>query len=258
MPLESFSRQTHMTLTADQLADALLKGGQRAAVENFLLSGDPDVPIFPEALVQVEVAKALRDHLNLSSVELEATTERLLQAASGRALGDPERPCVTRPGEIDIVGWSHFVPQVLVEVKDQIGGTDDGIVADALRIQELLSITHRWGEDAPHSKLPRFGALLYYVGKNSQQYERGRHLASQFIPFADRTVESSLKNIRKILDTARYSMLVKKARVVDSARDAGPDPELVGTQDEEQVSNKEQFTYCVVCVLHALGTSAGV
>ncbi len=239
-----------MKVTAESLANALLHGGRAAAVENFLLSQDADVPIYPESLVQVEVAKALRDRLHLTGIELEASTERIVRAASGRKFGDPLYPSLTRPGEIDIVGWLHVVPQVFVEVKDQISGTDDGVVADVLRIQELLSISHRWGEAGPQARTPRFGAVLYYVGKNSQQYKKGRHLAAQFIPFADRTVDTSLMNIRKVVDATRFELLIKKIRVVDSAKDGAPDPELVGTADEESVSGSEQFTYCVACVVN--------
>ena len=142
-----------------------------------------------------------------------------------------------------------------MEVKDQIGGADDGVVADVLRIQELLSISHRWGETSPQARTPRFGAVLYYVGKNSQQYKKGRHLAAQFIPFAERTVATSLKNIRKVVDVSRFDLLVKKSRVVDSAKDGAPNPELVGTEDEETVSGSEQFTYCVACVFWQLQPS---
>lgn len=42
---------------------------------NFHLTDDADVPIFPEALVQVEVARALRKLLGFSAIEMEAATE---------------------------------------------------------------------------------------------------------------------------------------------------------------------------------------
>lgn len=242
-----------MTLTADALANALLKGGQAAALLNFELSGDPDVPIHPESLVQVAVAQALRDELQLASVELEVDTERLVQAASGRGLSDPSFPQDIREGRVDIVGWSTLLPQVFVEVKDQISGTDDGIVADILRVQELMSIPHKLGLN---SKLPRFGAVLYFVGKNSREYRKGRHLASQFIPYADRTVATSLKNVQRVIDISRFRLLVKKLRVLDSAADGPPDPLLVNTEFEETVSGREQFTYCVVCVLQDMQTGS--
>lgn len=237
-----------MTITAENLADVLLTGGQSAAAENFLLSQDADVPIFPEALVQVEVARALRD-LKFSSIEMEAATDRIVKVASGRKPDDCEFPDIGRVGEIDIVCWNNFVPQVFVEVKDQISGSDDGIVADTLRLQELLRIVHRWGVNTPQVRVPRYGAIVYYVGKNAGQYKKGRHLTSQLIPFANRTVATSLKNVRKIVDQTRFTLLTKKIRVVDSAKDGPPSPELVGTEDEETVSGAEQLTYCVVCVL---------
>jgi Holliday junction resolvase-like predicted endonuclease len=235
-------------ITAEILADALLTGGRAAAAENFLLSQDADVPIFPEALVQVEVARALRE-LNFSSIEMEAATDRIVKIASGRKSDDLEFPDIGRVGEIDIVCWHDFVPQVFVEVKDQISGSDDGIVADMLRLQELLRIAHRWGGNSPQVHIPRYGAVVYYVGKNNGQYKKGRHLTSQLIPFANRTVATSLKNLRKIVDETRFTLLTKKVRVADSAKDGRPRPELVGTEDEETVSGDEQLTYCVVCVL---------
>lgn len=238
-----------VSITADNLADALLAGGHAAAQENFLLSQDDDVPIFPEALVQVEVARALRERLNFSGIEMEAATERIVRAASGRKPDDPNFPNIERVGEIDIVCWQHFVPQVFVEVKDQITGSDDGIVADALRLQALLRIVHKWGVSAPQARVPRFGAILYFVGKNAQQYKKGRHLAAQFIPFANRSVTTSLENVRKVIDESKFTLITKKSRVLDSAKDGPPNPELVGTADEDTVSGAEQFTYCVACVI---------
>lgn len=243
-----------MMITPDNLADALLAGGHAAAQENFLLSQDADVPVFPEALVQVEAARALRERLSFDSIEMEAATERIVRAASGRKPCDPDFPEIERVGEIDIVCWQAFAPQVFVEVKDQISGSDDGIVADMLRLQALLRIVHRWGAKGPHARIPRYGAVLYFVGKNAQQYKKGRHLASQFIPFADRSVATSLKNVRKVIDETKFTLLTKKARVLDSAKDGPPNPELVGTEDEDTVSGAEQFTYCVACVLFESAT----
>jgi hypothetical protein len=134
-------------------------------------------------------------------------------------------------------------------VKDQITGTDDGVASDVQRMQELLSITHRWGGSAPQSRLRRYAAVVYFVGKSASQYKKGRHLASQFMPFADRTVATSLKNLHKVLDKTKFHSLVRKQRVVDSAIEGSPDPELVGTQDEELVSGLERFTYCVCVVI---------
>ena len=246
-----------MQLTLNNLADALLAGGHAAAVENFFFTQDWDVPIYPEALVQVEVAKALRERLNFSSIELEASTERIVMAASGRSPLDSQFPDIGREGKFDIVCWNTFVPQVFVEVKDQVGSSGDGVVSDMLRMQEVLKIAHRWGPSAPQSKLPRYGGALYFVGRSSKQYKKPRHLASQFIPFADRTVATIVTNLMKVVDKTRFDLLVKKARVADSAKDGPPNIELVGTEDEETVSGSEQFTYCVACVLlerPALGT----
>jgi Holliday junction resolvase-like predicted endonuclease len=240
-----------VNLTSVDVADTLLAGGYAAAHENFLLSQDPDVPIFPEALVQVEVARALK-RLHFSSIELEANTERIARATSGRKPCDEDFPDTGRPGEIDIVCWQSFVPQVFVEVKDQISGSDDGLVADMLRMQQLLSIVHRWGADNPMNRIARYGSVLYYVGKNAVNYKKARHLASQFIPFADRSVSTSLANLRKVVDNSKYTLLTKKIRVIDSAKDSPPEPELVGTEEEEMASGHEQFTYCVVCVLSKL------
>ncbi|WP_370678851.1 hypothetical protein [Comamonas sp. GB3 AK4-5] len=238
-----------VNLTPDALADVLLLGGHAAAVENFLLTNDEDAPVYPEALVHVEVARMLRERLNFSSIELEATTERLVCAASGRSPGDPDFPDIGRDGKFDIVCWNGFVPQVFVEVKDQISGADDGIVADMLRMQSMLQIVHRWGPRAPHTKVSRYAAVLYFVGKNTDQYKKKRHLASQFIPFANRSVNTTVRNIRRVVDSSRFDLLVKKTRVHDSAKDAPPNLELVGTAEEETVSGSEQLTYCVVCVL---------
>jgi Holliday junction resolvase-like predicted endonuclease len=239
-------------ITAEILADALLVGGRTAAAENFLLSQDADVPIFPESLVQVEVAKALRK-LKFSGIEMEAATDRIVTAATGRTANDSDFPDIGRVGEIDIVCWNEWVPQVFVEVKDQISGSDDGIVADMLRLQEILRIAHRWGRNAPQAKVPRFGAIVYYVGKNAGQYTKGRHLASQLIPFASRTIATSLKNVQKIVDNTCFTLLTKNVRVADSAKDEPPRPELFGTEDEETVSGAEQLTYCVVGVLSEAG-----
>lgn len=245
-----------ISITADNLADALLAGGYSAAQENFLLSQDADVPIFPEALVQVEVAKALRDRLAFTGIEMEAATEGIVRAASGRKPDDPDFPNIGRIGKIDIVCWQHFIPQVFVEVKDQISGTDDGIVADAERLQALLGIVHKWGEKGPHARTPVFGGILYFVGKNSQQYKHGRHLASQFIPYADRSVTTSVKKVRQVIDESKFNLIIKKSRVLDSAKDSPAKPELIGTIDEETVSGSEQFTYCVACVLSVGGSNS--
>jgi hypothetical protein len=238
-----------VALTAENLADALLFGGHLASAENFMLSEDADVPIYPEALVQVEVAKALKERLQFSHVELEANTEALAKAASGLNLGHPNFPAIGRHGCVDIVCWWHVVPQVFVEVKDQINGTDDGVVADVLRLQEFLRIPHRWGANSPQARIPHFGAILYYVGKNSQQYKRGRHLASQFLTYSKRSVETSLSNLRNAVDQSAFDLLVKHARVVDSAKNGPPDSTLVATEDEETVSGHEQFTVCIACVI---------
>jgi hypothetical protein len=161
-----------MKLTPNSLADALIAGGHAAALENFFLAQDWDVPIFPEALVQVETARVLREQLNFSSVELEASTERIAGAASGRSPSDSLFPDIEREGKIDIVCWNSFVPQVFVEVKDQVGSSGDGIVADMLRMQAVLKIAHKWGSNALGGQLPRYGAVLYFVGKNSKQYKK--------------------------------------------------------------------------------------
>lgn len=239
----------NLDLTPDALADVLLSGGHAAAVENLLLTNDEDAPVYPEALVHVEVARMLREKLSFSAIELEAATERIVRAASGRSPSDPDFPDIGRDGKFDIVCWNGFVPQVFVEVKDQISGADDGIVADMLRMQSMLQIAHRWGPSAPHAKVSRYAAVLYFVGKNAKQYRKGRHLASQFITFADRSVETTVSNMRRVVDSSRFDLLVKRARVIDSAKEAPPDPELVGTAEEETVSGSEQFTYCVACVL---------
>lgn len=126
-----------LNLTPDLLADVLLLGG-RAAAENFFLTNDEHAPIYPEALVQVEVARMLRNKLSFSAIELEATTERIVRAASGLSPSDPSFPCIGRNGKLDIVCWSYIVPQVFVEVKDQISGVNDGIVADILQMQSML------------------------------------------------------------------------------------------------------------------------
>ncbi|MHC3915111.1 hypothetical protein ACI0FN_01074 [Alcaligenes nematophilus] len=236
-------------LTADTLADVLLHGGYAAAAENFLLTENEDAPIYPEALVLVEVARMLRNKLHFTAIELEARTERIVRAASGLKPCDVNFPDIGRDGKFDIVCWHSVVPQVLVEVKDQISGVDDGIVSDMLRMQSTLQIAHRWGERAAHNKIPRYGAVLYFVGKNSKQYKKERNLASQFIPFADRTVATTVSNINKVIDTSRFKLLMKKVRVVDSAKSDCPNPEYIGTSDEETVSGSEQFTYCVACVL---------
>jgi hypothetical protein len=140
-------------------------------------------------------------------------------------------------------------PLALDIVSFKLVSFGDGVVTDMLRMQQVLNISHKWEQDSPQSMTPRYAAAVYFVGKNAKQYKKGRHLASQFVPFAERTVSTTVGHIRKGVDASRYDLLVKKARVGDSAKEGPPDPELVGTADEETVSGSEQFTYCVVCVL---------
>ena len=236
-------------LTSGMLIESLLAGGRSAAYENFMLRDDEDAPIYPESIVQVEVAKVLKKRIRFSSVELEADTEKIAATASGFIPTAKGFPDVGRHGYFDIVCWQTPVPQVYVEVKDQLSGTDDGIVSDLARLQEFLKITHRLGEKAIGHKLPRFGALLYFVGKNSQKYKNGRHLAAQFEKPSAKTVHTTIEKLKSVLDTTAFDFEFKVERVIDSAKNGPPDAALIGTEHEETLSGHEQFTQCVVVVI---------
>lgn len=240
-------------ISPEDLLAALLKAGAQAAFENFQLADDFDMPVFPESIVQVEVAKSLRTSFRFEQVELEATTGRLAQAMSGRAPAHAAFPSIDRPGEVDVVCWEAFGPQVLVEVKDQINGTDDGLREDLVRLQQFLDIVHKWAKPGDvWPKWPVYGALVFFVGKNAAQYKKDRYLAAHFLPFADRTVDTAVTKLEALVDKTKFKLIFDKRRVVDSAKDGPPPPDTIGTEFEETVSGKEQFTYCVACVLHRL------
>lgn len=249
---------SRLPIDAGTLIDALLAAGAEAAYQNFLLAQDFDVPIFPESIVQVHSAASLNERFSFSSVALEVSTRHVAQQLSGHAPGHDKFPIILRDGEedtsgrIDLVCHQAFGPQVLLEVKDQISGTDDGLLEDLNRLQQLLRVEHKWSEQGvtARSLSPRFGALHFFIGKNAQQYRSGRFLASDMGRFADRTVNTVLAKLRAAVDSTAFELNSGTRRVIDSAKNGPPDPRNIGTEYEETVSGAEQFTYCVACVLH--------
>lgn len=253
-----------MHLSVDAVLETLLNAGRNAAFELFELAGDEDVPVYPESLVHVHVARALRDELKLSNIEMEANTEDVLKAASGYSSKSKDFPIIKRPGRIDVVGWEGFRPRLFVEVKDEVGSSGDGIVEDLERLIEISLITHRWerraGDPAPTDlrersrhlpQVQRFCGLIYFVGRNAVDYKTRPHLASQFLPRVNRTIQTTLGKLQKVTDAVGFKLQSSAVRVKDSAKDGPPDPTTVGTEFEETVSGNEQFTMCVACVAYS-------
>jgi hypothetical protein len=252
-----------MEMSANAVLQALLKAGRNAALEVFELADDEDVPVYPESLVHVHVARALRDELKLSSIEMEAATGDVLKAASGYASDSKDFPVISRSGRIDVVGWEGFFPRLFVEVKDEVGSSGDGIVEDLQRLIEFANVTHRFERKASATvpqdsversrHLPsaqRFCGIIYFVGRNAANFKNRPHLASQFLPRAQQTIDTTLGKLQKIADAAGFELLSGVRRVKDSAKDGPPDPETIGTEFEETVSGREQFTMCVACVVY--------
>lgn len=204
--------------------------------------------------MQVEVAKALNRRFGFDRVELESCTVRLARVMSGIHPKHASFPKIERHGKVDIVCWQAMAPQILIEVKDQITGTDDGLIEDLCRLQDFLKIEHKWNKrkrTAPWLNLPQYGVLVFFVGKNSESYKNDRYLASHFEPNADKTVETVIKKLKKHVSPS-FNIDWAKTRVLDSAKDGPGDPRAIGTELEEELSGKEQFTYCIVCVLRRL------
>ena len=109
-----------MKADKDSFLNALAKAAYRVSVEKFELTSDIDSPIYPESLVQVVVGQVLKEEFAISA----------------------DKSPIDRPGFLDLVCWDSQKPLAVIEVKDQLTGTDDGIVNDICRIQRLLSMRH--------------------------------------------------------------------------------------------------------------------
>jgi hypothetical protein len=224
----------------ERFLTALASAAYQVSVEKLFLTDSFDAPIYPESLVQVFVAQNLSRNLHCSRVELEFPTNELER----ELCGTPDCLVCSRPGRIDVVCWSGGVPLAAIEVKDQISGTDDGLLADAVRLQELLDVKHRI---MPYRLT--YGGLVAYVGKNSQQYKEPKFFDHQLEPYSERTVETLKRKITEKIDSAKFDIHFRSDRCIDSSKDAAvPDPNT-DAPDADLLSGEEQMTKYVVAVL---------
>ncbi|RYG86065.1 MAG: hypothetical protein EON58_22170, partial [Alphaproteobacteria bacterium] len=197
-------------LTSQDVLTALLSAGLEAVYTHQMLVGDDlDVPLYPEALVQVEVAKSLKTSLQFAQVELEAST-KILEASLHR--GEPTSPFCSNQGEIDIVCWQWNGPQLFVEVKDEINNTDDGLIKDVERLQQLLAIR----KDSATQNFPLFGGLLFYSSRKSPPI-RGKHLTSQFLPMVAKELDKTIQRIKSRVDLVRFTFVHDVREIPNSA-----------------------------------------
>jgi hypothetical protein len=118
-----------MRIDKHHFLDALAKAAYIVSVEKLLLTGNYDAPIYPESLVQVVVAKQLHETLYFSRVELEYPAATL----ESELFGGPRPLSVMGLGRLDLICWDVDGRVYAVEVKDELTGTNDGLVKDAGR-----------------------------------------------------------------------------------------------------------------------------
>jgi hypothetical protein len=232
--------ENRMQPNKTRFLDALTTAAYQVSAEKLFLTDSFDAPIYPEALVQVVVGQTLGRDLHCSRVELEFPTKGLEQELCG-ALDC----CVcTRPGRLDIVCWHNGFPLAVVEVKDQLANPNDGLVPDALRIQELLSLRHR----LMSSRLA-FGGLIGYVGRNAEDYKEYTPFEQQLERKANQSVATVMKNIEAAVDREKFNIEFRYGRCIDSARDANKGDPNIGTENEDPLTGAEQLTMYVVAVI---------
>ena len=222
--------------------DALATAAYQVSAEKLFLTDSFDAPIYPESLVQVVVAQSLSKELHCSRIELEFPTEEIERELCGT------KDCLVcaRPGRVDLICWHNSIPLAVIEVKDQLAGSNDGLADDAVRLQQLLSVQHRFLQNYRLS----FGGLVAYVGKNSQQYKEYKPFDHQLEPKANQSIQTIKRNIEAAIDQKQFAVEFRDGRCIDSSRNATkPDP-FVGTEQEDPLSGEEQMTKYVVAVIY--------
>ncbi|HCE2191104.1 hypothetical protein CGJ39_23820 [Vibrio parahaemolyticus] len=230
-----------MPLGKQEIFEALKNAAYKVSAENFFLTEDLDSPIYPESLVQIEAAKSLKSMLPYSVVKLEFAVSDIEKLLGAGITGQTDRT----NGYADITFFHDGFPQAVVEVKDEINGTDDGLIKDAERIQQLLDIENSKFE----KKLLQFGALIFYVGKNSQGYKVARQTEDKIEMFVDRTINSTKENIENVVDKNQFSIEFMDGRCIDSIKKTGSSDPYIGTEDEQPLTGQEQMTKYVVAII---------
>lgn len=137
----------------EKLLDALEKSGHKIAYEILHLTGDLEEAIYPESLVNVVTARELADAFPGTKIKMEENTDTLVVQTRSLWLSEDELKDdddgkslypVGRRGKVDIAVWGDLFPELLVEVKDELSGTDDGIRADIDRLKKFLMLENRW------------------------------------------------------------------------------------------------------------------
>jgi len=230
-----------MQIDKNRFLDALATAAYQVSAEKLLLTDSFDAPIYPESLVQVVVAQSLVRELHCSRIELEFPTEQIELELCG---GKDCRVCA-RQGRVDLICWHSGLPLAAIEVKDQLAGSDDGLVVDAIRLQQLLSVQHRLLQRFCLS----FGGLVAYVGKNSQRYKEYKPFDHQLEPKAKQSIQTIKRNIEAVIDKTRFDISFRDGRCIDSSRDITKPDLYINTEFEDPLSGEEQMTKYLVAVI---------
>lgn len=229
-----------MQLTKDDFLKGLARAAYAVSVQNLFLTDDSDAPISPESLVQIVVAQSLKDSFPGLSIGFESSTSDLESEFSKEGNISCERQ-----GSVDIVCRYGSEPLAVIEVKYQLTGTNDGLVSDVVRLQQLLALRHRF---FPKYRF-QFGGIVSYVTKSATQYEPPKYFDHEFERYAGRSVKTVEKNIKAALNATSFDIAFLSGRCVDSSKDGEKPDDLVGTEFEDEISGAERMTKYLVAVI---------
>lgn len=229
-------------ITPEKFLDALANAAYQVSVEKLFLTDDFDYPITPESLVQVVIAQNLNKKLHINSIKLEISVDSLLKGLSGKYDEKEE----IRNGRIDIVCWENpLIPLAIIEVKDELNGTDDGLLKDVKRIKQLLLLKNKM-----FNQSIRFGGIVAYIGKNNRRYKKNKYLDQQLEPYVNQTIETIKRKIIHKIDNEKFEVMFKVGRCVDSAKNINEDFEDEESRYENSLSGKEQMTKYLVAIFY--------
>lgn len=235
-------------MNQSQLLNALSTAAKAVAVDKLILTDDFNGPIYPEALVQVAAAMSLKKQLPHLALKLEYSTRTLEEELRGTKA---ECDLCLKPGRVDIAIWSSSKPIAVIEVKDQLANSDDGLVKDVERIQKLLDIEHR----KIGTNLLEFGGAIAYVGKSCKQYKEYKYFDQDLENYSERSVETVKQRMRDTIDCTKYKIIFQHGRCIDSSKDSKNTDLQKGTEFEETISGEEHMTKYVVAVITNLSAN---
>ena len=151
-----------------------------------------------------------------------------------------------KDGRVDIVCWNNSpIPFAIIEVKDELSGTDDGLIKDVERIKQLLLLKHPMFNQGI-----RFGGIVAYIGKNNTQYKSDKYFDEQLEPRVNQTVETIRKNINDKIDNENFEVKFKIGRCIDSSKNGNEDFSDEKSRCENSLSGKEQMTKYLVAIFY--------